>query len=196
MGPEGPQGEPGSAAPAITAWPVGSIFISVVATDPAVLLGGGTWVEFGKGRFLLATDAANPSIADAEIEGGSWTKTLVEANLPPHVHPMPHTHPINHNHGTFDTGNNGVHSHSSRYQSGWTLGTSGHWLAKRMSDTSGTSAVESTSDAGQHLHSVAVPAYAGTSGASSAADTGLAGSGTAFDISPPCITAYMWKRTA
>ena len=35
------------------AWPVGSIFLSVVATTPASLLGYGTWVQIAKGRTLI-----------------------------------------------------------------------------------------------------------------------------------------------
>src|SRR5688572_6930180 len=51
-GPQGPQGEPGS-GDASAAWPVGSVFLSVVATDPATLLGFGTWAAIAAGRMLV-----------------------------------------------------------------------------------------------------------------------------------------------
>src|SRR5688572_19805845 len=47
-GPQGPQGEPGS-GDASAAWPVGSVFLSVVATNPGTLLGFGTWAAIAAG---------------------------------------------------------------------------------------------------------------------------------------------------
>lgn len=38
-------------------WPVGSMFISGDATDPAVLLGFGTWAPLNGGRPLAGIDA-------------------------------------------------------------------------------------------------------------------------------------------
>ena len=40
------------------AFPVGSVFLSVVSTDPADLLGYGTWERFGEGRVLLGQDSS------------------------------------------------------------------------------------------------------------------------------------------
>jgi hypothetical protein len=34
------------------AFPVGSVFVSVVSTNPATLLGYGTWSAFGAGRMM------------------------------------------------------------------------------------------------------------------------------------------------
>lgn len=41
-------------------WPVGSVFISVVPTNPATLLGFGTWVAFAQGRVLVGIDPTDP----------------------------------------------------------------------------------------------------------------------------------------
>jgi len=54
-------------------WPVGSIFISVVATNPAILLGFGTWVAFGTGRFLVGIDTSDADFDVVKETGGAKT---------------------------------------------------------------------------------------------------------------------------
>jgi hypothetical protein len=56
VGPQGPQGEPGTASQGGEAFPVGSVFLGVVSTNPATLLGYGTWAAFGAGRVLIGRD--------------------------------------------------------------------------------------------------------------------------------------------
>lgn len=90
-GPQGPQGEPGVGGG--EAFPVGSVFIAVVATSPATLLGYGTWVGIGAGRMLVGYDAADADYNAAEKTGGSKTVTLTEAQIPAHTHVQnPHSH--------------------------------------------------------------------------------------------------------
>ena len=50
----------------IDSWPIGSVFISVVSTSPATLLGGGTWVAFGAGRVLVGLDAGQTEFDTVE----------------------------------------------------------------------------------------------------------------------------------
>ena len=64
------------------AYPVGSIYLSTVATNPNTLFGFGTWVAFGSGRMLISQNATYP----AGTTGGSATTTLITANLPSHSH--------------------------------------------------------------------------------------------------------------
>ena len=54
-------------------WPIGSIFISVVATNPATLLGFGTWVAFGSGKTLIGIDSSDTDFDTAEETGGAKT---------------------------------------------------------------------------------------------------------------------------
>jgi hypothetical protein len=64
------------------AYPVGSIYLGTLSTNPNTLFGFGTWVAFGAGRMLISTDATYlPGTT-----GGSATTTLITANLPSHSH--------------------------------------------------------------------------------------------------------------
>lgn len=54
-------------------WPIGSIFVSVVSTNPATLLGFGTWVAFGTGRVLVGIDSGDADFDTVEETGGSKT---------------------------------------------------------------------------------------------------------------------------
>ena len=72
----------------ITAWPVGSVFISVVSTSPTSLLGFGTWVSIGAGKMLTGVDTSDSDFNAAEKTGGAKSVDLS------HTHSTPaHTHP-------------------------------------------------------------------------------------------------------
>jgi hypothetical protein len=57
------------------AWPVGSVFISVVDTDPADLLGFGEWVAFGTGKTIVGIDTGDTDFDTVEKTGGSKAHT-------------------------------------------------------------------------------------------------------------------------
>lgn len=79
------------------AFPVGSVFIAVVATDPAELLGYGTWSAFGAGKMLIGLDSGDTDFDTAEETGGAKTVTLTEAQIPAHTHVQnAHSHVISH----------------------------------------------------------------------------------------------------
>jgi hypothetical protein len=85
------------------AYPVGSIYMSTVATNPNTLFGFGTWVTFGTGRMLISQDG---STYTAGSTGGSATTTLITANLP------------SHSHSATSTVSDGGHSHQAGYTNG------------------------------------------------------------------------------
>jgi len=68
------------------AWPVGSVFIAVVSTNPATLLGYGTWSAFGAGQMLVGLDAGQTEFDTVEETGGAKTVTLTATEMPAHTH--------------------------------------------------------------------------------------------------------------
>lgn len=70
----------------VGAFPVGSIFIAVVPTNPVILLGYGTWVAFGTGRVLVGINSGDGNFDAAEKIGGAKTHQLTVDEMPVHTH--------------------------------------------------------------------------------------------------------------
>ena len=71
-------------------YPVGSIYINAaVTTNPATLLGFGTWVAFGTGRMMVGYDASDTDFDALQETGGAKTHTLTTSELPSHTHNNP-----------------------------------------------------------------------------------------------------------
>lgn len=64
-------------------YPIGSIYLSVNSTSPAILFGG-TWEQI-KDRFLLAAG----DTYSAGLTGGEANHTLTESEMPKHSHNLP-----------------------------------------------------------------------------------------------------------
>lgn len=90
------------------AFPVGSVFIAVVSTDPATLLGYGTWSAFAAGRMLVGVSAADSDFDTVEATGGAKTSSAV----------------VNHTHGVTIT--DPGHAHVQGVNSATTGGLSGY----------------------------------------------------------------------
>ena len=87
----------GAASPADIsgAWPVGSVFIAVVSTNPGTLLGFGTWSAIAAGKVLVGLDSGDTDFDTVEETGGAKTITLTEAQIPSHTHVQnAHSHNI------------------------------------------------------------------------------------------------------
>ena len=153
-----------------TAWPIGSVFLSVVSTNPATLLGFGTWSAFGAGKVLVGLDSGDVNFDTAEETGGAKTvqssaQTFAGAastTVVNHVHVQRYGTPAT---GNFTT------SAVVDASSGGTGGTAG----------SNATAV-STSDP--------------TGGAANYTPAGTNTPGTATSVVQPYIVVYMFKRTA
>ena len=172
-------------------YPVGSIYMSMNATDPSVLFGG-SWDKLEDGRVLIG---ANDTYSVGST-GGSFTHTLTTDELPAHSH-------------SGSTASAGEHSHSKGTMriTGWAWGnsecfqTGGSGALKTVKKT-GTrnrdsdydarvTAIEldtnfggwsgNTSSASAHSHSVSV---------------GDTGGSRAHSIMQPYLAVHMWKRVA
>jgi hypothetical protein len=74
-------------------YPVGSIYVNAaVSTNPATLLGFGTWTAFGAGRVMVGFDSADALFDTLEETGGSKDAIVVS-----HTHTATVTDP-GHNH--------------------------------------------------------------------------------------------------
>lgn len=170
----------------VGAYPVGSIYMNAaVATNPATLLGFGTWAAFGAGKVPVGIDASDTDFDAVEETGGSKTNSvsvttsgtsgstaLTEAQMPKHYHKMLGP--------TFTTGYPQGSSGSSGTYFGGSPDDSGHLYGTYSTGGGATSAgyETGTGNGDGHTHSIS-----------------SSGSGTA-NVVQPYIVVYMWKRTA
>jgi hypothetical protein len=74
-------------------YPVGSIYTNAsVSTNPATLLGFGTWTAFGAGRVMVGFDSGNALFDTAEETGGSADAITVSHTHTATVTDPSHTH--------------------------------------------------------------------------------------------------------
>lgn len=156
-----------------TMYPVGSIYMSVNATNPSAYFGG-TWVAWGAGRVPVGINTSDGNFNTVEKTGGTATVALSAAQMPAHTHGV----------GTLAAASAGAHTHNLKNQkAAWGVDGAGNRVM--VDATSGYMALtnKATASAGAHTHTI--------SGA-----TALAGSGSAHSNLQPYIVCYMWKRTA
>ena len=76
----------------IGAYPIGSIYMNAtVATNPATLLGFGTWVAFGAGKVPVGIDATDTDFDVIKETVGTKTHTLTTSEIPSHTHTFSYT---------------------------------------------------------------------------------------------------------
>ena len=174
----------------LDAYPVGSIYMSVVETNPAELFGG-TWEAIAPGRVLIGAGALASTVSyTAGTTGGAISHTLTSSNIPSHNHTVEISkREIKHDHrnGVFDEGPAGRGPLSSNYG------------AVKMYPT----ANQAVMAADGTIYGTNTQLYMGyTSGASTShthdATVGSYGSDHPLPVSvmQPYLVVYMWKRTA
>jgi hypothetical protein len=171
----GPGGDP------LDAWPIGSVFIAVVSTSPATLLGGGTWEAFGAGRVLVGRDSGDTDFDTAEETGGAKTKAISAHAGTAVADHASHTH-------TYTEVPNHVHVQS--LPSGQTGG--------QASGTRDTSTNGSVADALSTANPTGGVATGTTNGPNATLTHSVTQPSAHSDLNvvQPYIVVYMWKRTA
>jgi hypothetical protein len=152
--------------------PVGSGFITFANTNPASLLGYGTWTQRGAGRFIVGADGGTfgtgGTTGGALTHGHTLTNPTVQGEA---AHTHAYTQVINHTH------------------------------AMVASNTAGTSGTSVTRGAGTQA-TVTAPNPAGgvasgTTAAGSSHTHVLSGGSVAdSNVLPPWFSVYLWERTA
>jgi hypothetical protein len=153
----------------IGAYPIGSIYMNAgVATNPATLLGFGTWAAFGAGRVIVGFNAGDTLFDTLEETGGS--KDAVVGS---------HSHTA----GTLATDSQGAHQHTTGTgRSASTPGGTVGYFSGLHAGATGT-ALSTTDSQGAHTHTVS-------------GSTATAGVSVTNANIQPYITVHMWKRTA
>jgi hypothetical protein len=164
-------------------YPVGSVYVSTTATNPATTFGFGTWAAFGAGKVLVGQDTGDTSFDTLEETGGSKNSIVVS-----------HSHSVSSSGSTSSAGSHGhtindpghVHGISDGAQDGFDPGT-GQYRAlgsASISSTTSTTGISINSN-GDHTHTVSTSGTAATTGSS----------GTNANLQP-YVVVKMWKRTA
>lgn len=157
-------------------YPVGSVYINAaVATNPATLLGFGTWVTVGDGKVLVNQDTTDTSFDTMGETGGSKDAIVVSHN---------HTATSTSTSSVTDSG----HTHGSPTGGGYVCdgGTGTNLFAPYGGDLAfkknGTNTASATTGVSVSTSTSTTVASAGSSG-------------TNANLMP-YVTVRMWKRTA
>lgn len=146
------------------AFPVGALFFSTVSTDPATLLGYGSWSAYATGRVVVGIDGSQTEFDAAGETGGAKTHTLTAAEMPSHTHVQDaHTHVQD------------AHSHG---------------MAEGTTDGSGTFMDRSNAAAA----TTATTDAATATNQNATATNQNTGGGGAHNNLQPYIVVYIWKR--
>jgi hypothetical protein len=152
-------------------YPVGSIYINAgVSTNPATLLGFGTWTAFGAGRVMVGLNGSDSLFDALEETGGSKDAVVVSHNHtastsisdPGHRHLTGVAGQSGFNNGYGDAGSQGT---------GWRI----------------------VNDYGTGVNTYTQSVSTGISASTSVGTTGSSGTNANLQ---PYITVAMWKRTA
>ena len=160
-------------------YPVGSIYMSTVSTNPATLFGFGTWEAMPAGRVLLAQGKSDwGTTYEAGSSGGEATHQLTVGELPSHGHTAS-TDTININGGFRLDGTEigGTTSASGVFSIGSSFTPSkGHGSSGGGSNVGRNINFNST-----HSHKITI---------------NNVGEGQSHNNIQPYLTVYMWKRVS
>lgn len=159
---------PGGGITLADVYPVGSIYMSYLDTNPNAVFGFGTWIPIASGQALFGVDTGQTEFDAAGKTGGSKTHTLTVSEMPIHTHSQdPHNHLQD------------SHSHAQQIRNTGTAGTAGAQGANTANNaTAGTTGAATATNQ---------PATAVNQNA---------GGGQAHNNLPPYFCVYIFRRTA
>ena len=159
-----------------TIYPVGALYISTLSTNPATLLGFGTWTAYAQGLYLVGvpaggtgegSPASQTALTDKENRAvGQHTHTFTGNAVTSGGQSANHTHAQDSRTWIFETGGS-----PSQVTPG-----GGIYMNRFASSTTGSAS-------GDHTHTTTAT---GTN----------ANAGSVAGTNAPYIQVYMWKRTA
>lgn len=166
------------------AYPIGSIYITLVNTNPSETIGG-EWRRVAEGRCLVGVSAERN--ITLRKTGGSITTTLNESNIPAH------DHNVNISGSTSGVGD---HTHTARDTTSFikmnTDRNNGYHMTtlhddgeryRQISYYHNDTTYNNTSGSGGHSHTVNV-----------SGNTSRVGSGAPINVENPYLGVYMWER--
>lgn len=121
-------------------WPIGSIFLSAVATNPNTLLGFGTWSQVAQGQVLAGFKTGDANFGVLGGTGGATTASGIIS----HVHVASVTD-SGHQHGEATGGWFLSSTNSSREYTGVPVGIGGQWA--NANTGTGTTGISVTTQA-------------------------------------------------
>ncbi len=187
----GGSGGGGGVGSVLSAYPVGSIYISTVSTNPGTIFGG-TWQAYGTGKTLVGVDTSDTDFSTVQKTGGSKTVSYTPAgtvgNHTLTINEMP-----NHGHAVYIWSNAGTTGNA--YYTAYGSTTVTHSGARVFN--SGTSSWFNSGSTAAAANGRGDPGGGtATMGGGAGHNHTFTGTAASINVQSPYITVYMFKRTA
>ena len=187
-------------------YPIGSIYVTVSASNPSELFGG-TWERYAQGRQVVGYGSNGTTSYSYNATGGSISKTLSITNIPAHTHTYTSSGTVT---STFEgtavnTNTAGEHTHTvnfgraSEEAKGYGYGKTDEVVGDAFIDRVAIfveTPVATFYTSGVHAHTLTPEGTIESKFTGTLTTTSSVGNSQSFSVQNPYITVYMWKRTA
>ncbi len=182
----------GSRVSALDAYPVGSIYMSVNATNPSTILGGGTWERIAQGRTLIGEGTSDQTFSAGKT-GGESRHTLMLEEMPLHSHSVTPKGSVS---LSLDSGSfESLSNYISDVKYGSLCDASGIVSLDGVKKNYGASQPGGFRTYDSHTAATIQPTGTATFTGSPSSST-YQGGGSSHNNLPPYLVCYIWQRTA